>query len=960
MGQVFVRRSTAALLFLVATLCIVCVALLVLLLAPDWRDTGGETTSGRLQETTTTPRPQRPVQRTTTPTQAPSTTTSEGPKEPWEAEYRIPKTTLPHHYDLYLHPDLESGRFSGRVGVVIGVTSPMTYLVIHFKLMNITRTELRATESGVTIPLKKYFEYEVNQFWVVLPKVTLQPGNYTLSLEFEGSLDGSIVGFYRSVYTTKAGEKRSIATSKFQPTDARSAFPCFDEPSFKSTFSTTLVRPSAGYIALSNMPVEREVGDAPKVGLTEVVFEKSVPMVTYLACFIVCDFDHIEETTRDGKKFRVYATPDQIDRANYSLHLGVNVLNFFEDYFQIKYPLPKQDMIAIPDFISGAMEHWGLITYRESTLLYDDSSSSSYNKQRVAAVVSHELAHMWFGNLMTLEWWDDLWLNEGFASYIEYKGVANYEKDWDMGGQFLVDDLQRVMGLDAQLSSHPIVQSVNHPDEITEIFDVISYSKGASVLRMLEDFLGSEQFRQGVSNFLRRYRFANAVTRDLWRELEEVALPGSPNITQVMDTWTRQMGYPVLHVTTSKEDKNKLEVRQRRFLSDPEAVSAEDSPFGYKWDIPVTFASDVTARQQMWLHRGMDRLVLMKPAGARWIKFNIDQYGYYRVNYEPAMWSDLISILHENPEALNATDRGNLLDDAFYLAGADLLPYPTVLSLVGYMTKETHYIPWATVASHLDKMGRLLRTTKGYPYFRKYMVNLVKDHVETLGWEDTGNHLDRRKRLVLMYLACSNGYEPCLNGAYERLSRWIQDQDFYIPPNTRSLVYKFGMQKAGVDEWEVMLDRYVKENNAQEKIKLAAGLATTKEDWIAQRYLRLAANESIVRSQDFFRTLQTLAKNPWNTQLVWSYVKSNWEKLVERFTLNNRYMGSMVKYVTTRLGASDVALQDIRAFFAKHPKAGSGARARQQALEKVEENVRWIDNHAALLHSWFLKQSLKK
>ncbi|KAK3888871.1 hypothetical protein Pcinc_007085, partial [Petrolisthes cinctipes] len=493
----------------------------------------------------------------------------------------------------------------------------------------------------------------------------------------------------------------------------------------------------------------------------------------------------------------------------------------------------------------------------------------------------------------------------------------------------LVDDLQRVMGLDAQLTSHPIVQPVNHPDEITEIFDVISYSKGASVLRMLENFLGSERFRQGVSNFLRRYIYANAVTRDLWQELEQVAPQGLPNIARVMDTWTRQMGYPVLQVSVSKSDKTKLEVRQSRFLSDPQA--------------------------QIWLLRDMDKLMLKKPAGARWIKFNVDQYGYYRVNYEPAMWEDLISVLRENPEALNATDRGNLLDDAFYLAGAGLLPYPTVLSLVGYMTKETHYIPWTTVAKHLDEMGRLLRNTKTYPYFRKYMVNLVSDHVEELGWSDTGSHLERRKRMVLMFLACSNGYEPCLEGAYQRLSNWTNDSAFYIPPNTRSLVYKFGMRKAGVEEWEVMLDRYVKENNAQEKIKLAAGLASTKEDWIAQRFLRLAANESIVRGQDYFSALNNLAKNPWNTHMVWNYVKSHWMELVARFSLNNRYLGRMVKYVSTRF-TSPAALSDIQEFFARYPEAGSGSRARQQALEEVETNIRWIDNHADLLHSWFLKQ----
>ncbi len=296
-------------------------------------------------------------------------------------------------------------------------------------------------------------------------------------------------------------------------------------------------------------------------------------MVTYLACFIVCDFAYQEKLTAVHKtKFRVYATPNQRENVKYALDIGANITDFFEDYFEIPYPLPKQDMIAIPDFVSGAMEHWGLITYRETTLLFDPKESASSNQQRVASVVSHELAHQWFGNLVTLSWWDDLWLNEGFASYMEYKGVTNYHDDWEMDEQFLTSDLHRVMDLDATINSHPIVQPVENPDQITEIFDTISYSKGASVLRMLEDFMGKEFFRIGVSRFLEKYksvsgvvahylayysffecvyflyfRYDNAVTADLWSELSKVA-PGGLNITRIMDTWTRQMGLPVLTV----------------------------------------------------------------------------------------------------------------------------------------------------------------------------------------------------------------------------------------------------------------------------------------------------------------------------------------------------------------------------------------------------------------------------
>ncbi|KAK7085111.1 hypothetical protein SK128_002659, partial [Halocaridina rubra] len=749
----------------------------------------------------------------------------------------------------------------------------------------------------------------------------------------------------------------SIATSKFQPTDARSAFPCFDEPSFKSSFNTTLVRPTEGYIALSNMPVQKERANYPSPGLTEVIFEKSVPMVTYLACFIVCDFEYVEVMTKENKPFRVYATADQMNRTVYARDIGVDVLNYFEEYFEVEYPLPKQDMIAIPDFISGAMEHWGLITYREVNLLYDDKGSSSYNKQRVASVIAHELAHMWFGNLVTLDWWDDLWLNEGFASYIEYKGVANYEKDWDMEGQFVIDDLQRVMVLDAQLSSHPIVQAVNHPDEITEIFDSISYSKGASVLRMLENFMGPDEFRKGVRNFLRRFKYANAITQDLWDELEKVSA-AKLDISRIMDTWTRQMGYPVLSVKKAIANSNKLEVRQSRFLLDPTAVSADDSPYNYRWDVPVTFVTDTSSRIQVWFDKDMDKLVMDMPPGATWIKMNVGQYGYYKVNYEASMWQDLISLLKDNHTALSAPDRSSLLDDAFSLAAADQLPYDTVLSLVSYMKKETHYIPWKTVGSHLSKMGRLLRKTKAYPYFRKYIVNLVKDHVERLGWNDEGSHLERRNRLNLMALACNNGYDPCIEGAYQRLVLWIQNPSYFIPPNTRSLVYKYGMEKAAFEEWETMQERYATEVNAQEKSKLAVGLSSSKEDWITERWMALAKNESIVRGQDYLIMLSNIASNPWNTHIVWSFVKANWPYLVERFSLNNRYLGRMVKDVSTRF-TSQNELDDLKEFFEKYPNAGSGARSRKQALEEIQKNVGWIDKHSEHLYEWFFKNSIK-
>jgi len=395
---------------------------------------------------------------------------------PWELDYRIPLDTQPLHYDVYLHPNLNDSTFSGKVGIDIDYRGDQErdFFVVHIQHLNITSTKLsqKLPEGGSAgenqdVEVREAFEYEANQFWVVRLATPVGPGVYRLDLEFNGRLDRSILGYYKSVYRNKEGEQKTIATSKFQPTYARRAFPCMDEPTFKSTFKTTLVRPSqGGYIALSNMPEESTLEDHPGPGLSEVTFEKSVPMVTYLAIFVVCDFSYIETQEVVGKvPMRVYGTDQNVPFLKYAARVAPIITNYYQSYFNIDYPLPKLDMAAIPDYASGATEHWGLITYRESNLVLDPKQSSFANRVRVADVIAHELAHQWFGNLMTVAWWNDLWLNEGFAVYIQYKGMKAAEPTWDTDAKFLSGDLHGVLNFDATFASHPIVVDVDTPDQ---------------------------------------------------------------------------------------------------------------------------------------------------------------------------------------------------------------------------------------------------------------------------------------------------------------------------------------------------------------------------------------------------------------------------------------------------------------------------------------------------------------
>jgi len=933
------NRVQAILATLVGALVIVCLALAVVVSQSNRNSsTGGTSISSLIQ--TTAP---SPVSVSTTT----SSVSTSGKK--WETDIRLPKHLVPLHYDLWLHPNLKTGLFTGRVRIDIEAQKTAEYFLVHIKNLTVSKTSLRHNEDEVKI--KSSFEYRDNEYWVVIPESPAAAGNYSLYLEFDGSLSIGITGFYKSVYKNSAGEDVPIATSKFQPTDARKAFPCFDEPSFKSTFSVTLVRPTDGYIALSNMPVQDEQENSPSSGLTETRFVKSVPMVTYLACFIVCNFEFEEKLTDiHGTKFRVYATPEQKHRVKYSLDVGANISDFYTDYYDIPYPLPKQDMIAIPDFSSGAMEHWGLITYRETNLLYDEKESSSSNQQRVATVVSHELAHMWFGNLVTLDWWDDLWLNEGFASYMEYKGVANYHKDWEMEAQFLTSDLHDVLDLDSSVSSHPIVQEVSHPDQITELFDRISYGKGASVLRMLENFMGPEEFREGIHQFLDKYKFKNAVTQDLWTVLEAVTTKYLP-ISNIMDTWTRQMGYPVLNI--EKISNTKLRITQERFLKDRNAKDTTKSPFDYKWDVPITMISDKKNETSLhWLNRLETDTMMEVEAGTKWIKFNVGQYGYYRVNYLPEQWASLAKVLNDEPETLGAMDRASLLNDAFALAEAGRIDYKIPLDMTSYLTRETHLVPWDTIYASLKDLGTKLRNTQVYRKYRKYMVELVSSHYHRLGWKDEGRHTDKLNRYNILNLACDHGYKACNERAEQIFNQWIKDPDFYIKPNIRSLVYKYGMQNSNnPDSWEIMFSRYVNEINSQEKSKLLYGLSQVKEPWILERFLGLAKNESNVRSQDYFTVLSYISYNPTGNPLVWNFIRSEWPYLLDRFGLNSRYLGRVPKTVVRNF-STKFQLDQINDFFAEYPDAGAGTRSRIQALEDVQNNIKWLDTHYQDIENW--------
>uniref|UniRef100_A0A8C4H6J1 Aminopeptidase n=1 Tax=Dicentrarchus labrax TaxID=13489 RepID=A0A8C4H6J1_DICLA len=858
------------------------------------------------------------------------------------SNFRLPGYVNPVHYNLHLEPDLGDDTYSGTVDIHMEVSKPTRHLWLHIRetfVSAMPRLRMLDSQGGQKeVAVKSCFEYKPQQYVVVEASQELPvtgPGEvYELSLDFQGWLNGSVVGFYRVIYT-EGGVTKKIAATDHEPTDARKSFPCFDEPNKKATYKVSITH-DARYRALSNMPLEgteQLPGNKMKSS-----FQRSIPMSTYLVCFAVHQFDYVERTSARGIPLRIYAQPSQLGTAIYAANTTKVIFDYFEDYFNMTYSIKKLDKIAIPDFGTGAMENWGLITYRETNLLYDETQSSSYNKQRVASVIAHELVHQWFGNIVTMDWWDDLWLNEGFASFFEYIGVEKAEPDWGMRDIMIISDVLPVMVDDALLSSHPIIVNVSTPAEITSVFDAISYSKGASILRMLEDWMGKDKFRDGcrVSSF-----------PPLCAQVS-----GLP-VADVMDTWTKQMGYPVLDLSVSASN---AELRQKRFLLDPNAdASQPPTPLGYKWTIPIKWHSVNSNKNELTMFDKMQVITNYSSSADGLLKVNNDHIGFYRVNHDNHMWNAISQQLRTNHlvklSSFDAADRSSYIDDVFALARADIIDYGYAFNLTMYLTNETDYIVWDRVASSIAYVRNMLSGDDAlYPEFQKLFRNHVQAISAQLGWTDEGTQTQRLLRETVLSIACQMGNQEALDEASRIFDQWIAGSTVAV--NLRLLVYRYGMKNSGTEEkWNIMFQRYKDSSLAQEKDKLLYGLASVENVTLLYKLLEATKDESVVRSQDLFTVVRYVSYNPVGQSMAWDWTTLNWDYLVNRYTINDRNLGRLLNRITTTYN-TELQLWKMEHFFSQTPDAGAGEMPRQQALETVRNNIEWIRRNNEEIKQW--------
>ncbi|OHA49128.1 MAG: hypothetical protein A2991_04120 [Candidatus Terrybacteria bacterium RIFCSPLOWO2_01_FULL_58_14] len=847
---------------------------------------------------------------------------------------RIAPYLIPKRYRVRLEPDLNAAVFSGEVEIELTVLASASEISLHAKELAVETVTVRQPRTG-SLAVNEIVRDDAKDLLTLRLSASLTPGPATLVVRFSGILNDKMRGFYRSTHTLPGGTERVMAVTQFEPVDARRAFPCFDEPAAKATFRVILVVPQ-DCAALSNMPVagERVLTD----GRREVRFAETPKMSTYLLAFIVGDLESIEAQTRDGVTVRVWTTPGKADEGRFALETGVRVLEHFTDYFGIPYPLRKLDMVAVPDFEAGAMENWGLITYREPALLFLPSRSSIKVRRRVALVVVHEIAHQWFGNLVTMAWWDGLWLNESFADFMAYKALDVLFPEWEVFLQFVQGEWSSGMGLDALKSSHPIRVPVEDPAEIDQIFDAISYSKGASVLRMLEeDFLGEAAFRQGVHAYLTAHAYGNAETEDLW---EALAQASGRDVATVMDSWTKQVGFPVIHAERKRRGNDEiLELRQERFLVDRDPASPRRDRT--LWKIPVGMVNDRGEENAILMNGRTARVVL--PSGTSFVKLNPDQAGFYRVCYAPeeeALLKEAVAA-----QKLSVADRLGLVSDAYALMRAHYRSVADYLSFLAAYRAEPDESVWSEILGHLSWVAGVFEGEQCSETFAQWAREFLGDVIDRVGWDPRPED-DPRTALLrerVLTTAAMFQHEDVLAEAQRRFDK-ARDNLELLHPDIRAAVFTAVAQGGGAGGFISLRETFERVDAAEEKVRLLVALGSVRDPALVTEVLRYAFSDC-VRPQDspyVFLGLRAPARD-----VAWRFVRENLGMLHERFG-HSRMIGEFIAGAIRHF-SDDATAEEIEIFFAENPVKMATMMIAQE-LESVRSRAKFRErNRESLL-----------
>ena len=846
---------------------------------------------------------------------------------------RLPGGVTPEHYTLWFAPDLAKATFRGRETIRVQVARPTTTVTLH--AAEITFGEVTLTAGGQT-QRARVTEDAKNEMVTFTVDRPVPAGAASIAVTYTGLLNDKLRGFYLS-----EANGRRYAVSQMEATDARRAFPSFDEPAAKATFDISLTI-AATDTAISN---GRQISDTPgpEAGTHTVAFATTPKMSTYLVAMLVGDFV-CREGGADGIPIRICSTPDKLPLTGYALTAAEQQVAFFNQYFGIKYPFNKLDIVGVPDFAAGAMENVGAITFRERMLLADPERSSVDLRKTIASVIAHEIAHQWFGDLVTMKWWDDIWLNEGFATWAANKPLAAWKPEWRMELN-ATEETQKALGLDALRSTRAIRTHVSTPDEINEVFDPIAYEKTSGVLNMIEAFVGPEAFRQGVSSYLKKYAYGNAAGEDFWTEMARVT--GKP-VDQIMKTYVDQTGAPVISVrSTSSQGATELTLTQQRFYGSPEAA-APSSSASQQWTIPVCISRQGQTPRCELMKEPSQTIRLPGTNAPAFV--NAESRGYYFSEYGP----EAVLALGKSAATLKAPERVTLVGDEWRMIRAGRHDVGTYLDLAAVMAADDTPSVADELASHVGSLVTSVADESQRAGYKAWIRAHFGPVLESLGLPGRATDADgtQARRATLLMLLGDKADDTGVQQRARTLALAYLNDRSAVPPNIVGAVLRTAA--AGGDR--ALYDRYMAEiaktrSMPEEYYRFLNALGWFRDPALITRTLEFASSPD-VRSQDTGSLIGILLNQPAAQDTAWAFVKSHWAQLTEKLGVFQGIPG-----IVGSLGGfcSTAQANDIRAFFEKNP-VPPAARGLQQALERIESCVALDQRQSAPFTRWLSAQ----
>lgn len=887
-------------------------------------------------------------------------------------DYRLPRNLWPEHYDIELRPDfyppLTSDQFffDGWVTVHLICETPTDKVYLHYRQMTINTSSVDVRDTTNTrINVISVATDTTREFFIVQIERQLTVGEkIRVSLSFTGPLKRDLGGLYWSQYT-EGGETKYMLGTQFEAADARKAFPCMDEPLFRSTFTVSLWRKDP-MVALSNAPVASE--DNPGFGGWIVTrFEPTnVNMATYLVAFAIANYTHLSDVTDSGfggeTQIGLWTRPEEIAKGHldYSQSITANMLEYLEAHFNHPYLPVKSDQITIPDFAAGAMENWGLITYRETRLNIDPDYCGYYEKERLTTTIAHELVHQWTGNVVTCEWWDELWLNEGNAQFYEHRVMLAVEPTWDVNSIFQNRVLFRVFQEDDDGTGFPLYNPVEYGDQAR--FGSITYDKGASVLRMFEQqVLGYDVFQRAMQAYINENQYTTVVYQELlsaWdRQVQQDNVDLPVNVTVAAMTWILQQGFPVIKMSV-RPDGVTVDVTQRMFLELPGSpiVDLYPSPYGFTWYVPVTYvtSNEWDTPSTLWLLRNNRTMTLASSVSSTgWVLGNYHSFGYYRVNYDDNNWANIINQLNTDHLVFNESNRALLIHDSNIFGKAGELRQVIGLQATEYLTKEDQWSPWYAADQTLAYVNLMLSQTVAFGKYKEYMRRLVEPIYTNLTWNDRADDVltTIHLRSLAIDVACKHEHVDCLNNAWNSFSAWRSSPDnlTIIRPDIRRTVICAALSRSLTDAWDFVFGRYQlpwQGPDSIDRARLRDALTCSTDRAVLNNYFTLAATgDARINPSDLTAVMTGIAGTLTGNDVAWNYLTNNWESMSSsRLTV--------LETVVQRF-ATETDRYSLEQFFARYPAQSEDEQTRyDKMLRRVNANISWQARNYAEVSGW--------